>query len=176
MLLEELQQLSEEQELVSIARDCHDEEITGFVESVSPSLVSMQLFDNAGLYLGFAVFEFDQICEVFWGNREHAALRHLIDGRESPPPVALESDEFLPAVFELCDRFDSVCLHPADDEDHYEIATIEACDEDWCKILTFSPMKTLSRTTKLIRTESIARVVVQSPYQESIVALHAMDL
>lgn len=176
MLLAELQNLAKTRELVSIARDCHDEEVTGFVEFVSEDLVTMQLFDNAGLYVGFAVFEFDQICEVFWGNREHRALRQLIDSREPPPAVELEADDFLSAVFELNDRFPSVCLHPADDEDHYEIANIEACDEDWCRILTFSPMKTLSRTSKLIRTESITRVVVQSAYQDSIVALHSLDI
>ena len=176
MLLSELTLLADSRELVSIERDCHDEELTGFVCYLSDSLVTMQLFANDGNYQGFAAFEFDQISEVFWGNREHKAIRHLIDGRESPKQPQLESTDFASAIIELNQHYPSVCLHSSSDEDLYDIAHIEAIDERWCKLLTFSTMKSLSRTYKIIRTELITRIVVDSPYQNSIVELHSVNI
>ncbi len=175
MLLTELQSLVESCELISIERDCHDEELTGFIRYLSDSLVTMQLFDNEGNYEGFAAFEFSQISEVFWGNREHKAIRHLIDSKPAPKEVRLESTDFASAIQELNQQFPSLCLHSSNDEDRYEIAHIEASDEDWCKILAFSTMKSLSRTFKLIKRDVITRVVVDSPYQNAIVDLHSLD-
>lgn len=175
MLLSELQQLTDSRELVSIERDCHDEELTGLISYLSDSLVTMQLFANEGDYEGFAAFEFDQISEVFWGNREHKAIRHLIDSKQAPKEVKLESSDFASAIAELNQNYSSLCLHSSNDEDRYDIAHIEASDEHWCKILTFSTMKSLSRTYKMIKTELITRVVVDSPYQNSIVELHSRE-
>lgn len=175
MLLSELQKLAEEGELVSIERDCHDEELTGLISDLSDSLVAMQLFANEGEYQGFAVFEFDQISEVFWGNREHKAIRHLVDARQIPKRIEFKSTDFVSVMAELNQNHTSLCLHLANDEDRYDIAHIESFDENWSKILTYSPMRSLSRTYKMIRTDLITRIVVDSPYQKSIVELHARD-
>lgn len=175
MLLPELRKLADSNELISIKRDCHDEELTGLISYLSDSLVTMQLFANEGEYEGFAAFEFSQIEEVFWGDREHKAIRHLIDSKQASKPIELESTDFASAMAELNQQHSSLCLHSSNDEDSYDIAHIEAFDENWCKILTFSTMKTLSRAHKMIKTELVTRVVVDSPYQHSIVELHSSD-
>ncbi|MEM8671692.1 MAG: hypothetical protein AAGG48_29510 [Planctomycetota bacterium] len=176
MLLQELEKLAAANELVSIERNCHDEELTGLLCHVSDSLITMHLFASAGDYEGFAVFEFDQVEEMFWGNREHRAIRLLVDARGAPQNVNLESTDFASAIDELNRSYASLCLHSSNDEDHYEIAHIEERDDNWCKIQTFSPMKSLSRTYKMIKTDLITRVVVNSPYQIDIVNLHDSEL
>ena len=93
-----------------------------------------------------------------------------------PDCPTLNSGNLFDAIRELNKTHPSVCLHSSNDEDRYDIGKIEKCDENWCKLLTFSTMKTLSRTLKLIRTDLITRVVVDSPYQNSIVSLHLSDI
>lgn len=176
MLLQELEKLAAANELVSIERNCHDEELTGLLRHVSDSLITMHLFANAGDYEGFAAFEFDQIEEMFWGNREHRAIRLLIDARPTPKDLDLESTDFTSVIDEFNNSYPSLCLHSSNNEDRYDIAHIEERDDDWCKILTFSTMKSLSRTYKMIETDRITRVVVNSPYQNGIVDLHGSDL
>ena len=176
MLLDELKQLAQNNELVSITRNCHDEELTGLLRTVSDSIVTISLFGNEGGYEGFAVFEFNQIEELYWGNREHKAIRNLVDSHVIPDFPSLNSDNFLDALKELNKTYQSVCLHSSNDEDRYEIGKIERLNKNWCKLLTFSTMKTLSRMQKIIRTDLITRVVVDSPYQNSIVSLHSTGL
>lgn len=176
MLLQELEKLAAANELISIERNCHDEELTGLLCHVSDSLITMHLFANAGDYEGFAAFEFDQIEELFWGNREHKAIRMLVDARPAPENVNLDSIDFANAIDELNRSHPSLCLHSSNSEDRYDIAHIEERDDNWCKILTFSTMKSLSRTYKMIKTDLITRVLVNSPYQIDIVYLHDSEL
>ena len=176
MLLTELENLSASSELISIDRNCHDEELTGIVCFVSDTVISMQLFSDGGFYRGFAVFEFDQVAEVYWGNREHRAIRHLIDQNSRPEPIVLSSTSFLESMLELNEKYSSVSIHSSNDEDRFDIAKIVSSDENWCKIQTFSAKRTLSPMTKIIKTELITRIVVESPYQNQIVELHSSEI
>ncbi|MBX2853222.1 MAG: hypothetical protein KTR15_15920, partial [Phycisphaeraceae bacterium] len=176
MLLEELYKLADAGELISVERDCHDVELTGLLSHVSDSLIAMHLFTNEGDFDGIAIFKFDQIEEVYWGNREHKAIQLLIDQSVELPHIEVAHDDFFSAIVELNAKYPSICVHSAHAESRYDIAHIEDYDHDWCKILTFSPMKSLSRTYKLIQSQSISRIVVESPYQNGIVRLHSQGL
>ena len=176
MLVEELQKLSQNDVLVSIDRDCHDEELTGFICQVSESVITMQLFTNNGDYDGFTLFETNQIESVWWGNREHHAIQHLVELKQLPDRILFENLNFFDAILELNDQKPSLEIYCSNDEDRFDIGKIEAMYEDWCKITTFSKKATLSPMKRIFRIDSISRVSVDSPYQKSIVALHQTDL
>lgn len=176
LLFSELKQLAEARELISIERDCHDEELTGFIGTLTENMVSMQLFNNDGEFDGFTFFQFSQITQVFWGNREHQAILHLTKQKSAPEMPILVSSDLSDAILELNQRYSSLCFHEAHDEDRFNVAVIEEHDEDWYKIQTFSIRKSLSRLNKIINANTISRVVVDSPYQNRIVELHTLGL
>lgn len=176
MLVEELNIHANNKELISVERDCHDEELTGYILKADDNLVLMTLVDCDGIFEGFSVFKTDQITEVFWGNREHQALSILSSSVPSLPPPSFESSELEDIIIEASQEFSSVCLHSSHDEDNFDIAEIEAHDEEWLKIYTFGVKRTLSRMKKLMKIDAISRVVVDSPYQNGIVELHSKGL
>lgn len=173
MLVEELNIHANNKELISVERDCHDEELTGYILKADDNLVSMTLVDCDGIFEGFTVFKTDQITEVFWGNREHQALSILSGSVPSLTPPSFEASEFEEIIIEALEKFPSVCLYQHHDEDNFDIAQIEAHDEEWLKIYTFGGKKTLSRMKKLMKIDAISRIDVDSPYQNGIVELHS---
>jgi hypothetical protein len=56
------------------------------------------------------------------------------------------------------------------------MAKIEEVSDDWLKLLTFGPKRSLSKMFKLIKLDAVSRVDVNSPYQNNIVKLHDSDL
>lgn len=176
MLVEELNKHANNKELISVERDCHDEELTGYILEADDSFVLMTLVDCDGRFDGYTVFNTDQITEVFWGNREHQALSVLSNSVLSLTPPSFEASEFEDIVIEALQTFSSVCLYTHHNEDNFDIAQIEANDEEWLKIHTFGGKKTLSRMKKLMKIDAISRIDVDSPYQNGIVELHSKGL
>ncbi len=176
MLVPELKKLKLQSQLVSIERDCHDEELTGYICDIDDQITSMHLFDNDGVYEGFTVFETEQITEVYWGNREHLAIAHLASQNAPKTTPKLESKDFQEIITEFNSKHESLCFHAGGNEDAYDIASITEFDDTWFKLKTFSIKKSLSPLHKLILRESITRIVVNSPYQNKIVELHSAKL
>jgi hypothetical protein len=176
MLVPELKKLKLQSELISIERDCHDEELTGIICDINENITSMHLYTDDGAYDGFTVFKTEQIIEVFWGNREHQAISHLISQAEFVTTPKFESKEFQDIIIELGTKFESICFHVEDNEEKYDIGKIVKYDDDWMKIHTYAITKSLSRMYKLILREPISRIVINSPYQNKIVGLHATGL
>ena len=125
----------------------------------------MHLYTDDGDYDGFTVFETGQITEVFWGNREHRAISHLVAKGEAAIAPTFKSNEFQDIIIELNTEFENLCFHESGCEDNFDIGYIENHDEKWLKIHTFSVKKSLSRMYKLILRDSISRIVINSPYQ-----------
>lgn len=176
MLLKELRTLKIGRMLVSIERDCNNEEITGFILDVSDDLLAMSLYTESGSFDGYSVFPVSQIDEVFWGNREHNAIRASISEVQSSLPLKLSSKKFRDLIIEINDLYDSICIYSHHDEKNFDIAKIESHDKEWLKIQTFGPKRTLSRMSKIKRFDSISRIDVDGPYQNKIVELHGTDL
>ena len=176
MLTTELKKLMLQSEIVSIERDCHDEELTGILCDTNYHITSMHLYTNEGEYDGFTVFETNQITEVFWGNREHKAIDYLVKKNGVKKNPKLTAKEFHEIMIELNAHFSSLCFHPVNCEDKFDIAVIKKHDEEWLKLRTYGVKKSLSRLNKLILKETISRIVVDSPYQNQIVELHAAKL
>jgi hypothetical protein len=176
MLATELKKLTLQSEIISIERDCHDEELTGILCDTNFHVTTMHLYTNEGEYDGFTVFETNQITEVFWGNREHKAIAHLVKKNAAVKAPKLVAKEFPDIMIELGTKYSSLCFHPVNFEDKFDIGVIKKHDKEWLKIRTFGVKKSLSRLYKLLLKESISRIVVDSPYQNQIVELHATKL
>ncbi len=175
MLISELVKLKNSKELISIERDCHDEELTGYLVNITEQVVVMNLVDNDGLYEGLTVFETEQINEVFWGNREHKAINHLANKQTFPDLLSFNVTSFQETILELSKSSKSISIHCHYSEEKFDICEITKYDDNWFKIKTFGIKKTLSRMDKLFCRECISRVVVNSPYQNSIVELSAKE-
>jgi len=176
MLIPELKKLKLKSELVSVERDCHDEELTGFICEINNEVTTMTLYDDDGTYNGFTVFETDQITEVFWGNREHRAISNLISQTKLVKAPVIAAKAFVDIVIELNEKSDSICIHMSGNEDTYYLGKIEKYDEKWINMKNLGVKKTLSPMHKIFLRESISRVVVDSPYQKGIVQLHTTNL
>ena len=176
MLIKELTQLQLQKKLISLDRDCHDEELTGIIVAVNDSFVLLQEYTEDGLFDGFTIFETSQIDEVYWGNREHESIAALINKDITVTAPKLKSETFLDAVIELSQIYSNICIFKYNDEDTFAIATINSSDEDWLHISTFGPKRSLSRMLKIMRLDSISRISVDSPYQNNIERLHQSDL
>ncbi len=175
MLVTELKKLKLQSELISIERNCHTDELTGFIEKINDEYILMSLYSGEGVYEGLSLFETDQVEEVFWGNREHKAIAHLINSSRATVPK-LVSKTFQDAILELNDKYESLCFYKIHGEDNFDIGKIEDHDEDWFKMRTYGIRRTLSRMQKITLREDISRVEVDSPYQKQIVDLHKVDL
>lgn len=176
MLSIELKKLKLKQELVSIERNCHDLELTGFIGDITDELVTMLLVDDEGVYSGFTVFNPDQIEEVYWGNREHKAIAALARQYKEIDIPKVKSTSFFASILEFNERFSSVCIHEFHEEESFLIAEIDSYDAEWIKLNTFGTRKSLSRMHKMIQKSAISRIVVDSPYQNGIVHLHEQSL
>ena len=176
MIISELKKLKLQGELVSIERNCHDEELTGLISLVNEEIIAMNIYTDDGDFEGFTVFETGQITEVFWGNREHKAISNLVSKSKIELPVELESEDFQGTISELSKKFGNLCIHEGGNEDKYEIAEIDSMDDEWLKIHTYGIKRSLSRMYKILLRDSVSRIVVNSPYQNKIVGLHTEDL
>ena len=82
----------------------------------------------------------------------------------------------VPFIIELNKKFSSVSIYQFHNEDKFSMAKIEEVSDDWLKLLTFGPKRSLSKMFKLIKLDAVSRVDVNSPYQNNIVKLHDSDL
>ncbi|MBU6954585.1 hypothetical protein [Hahella sp. HN01] len=171
MLIKELNALKENQELVSIERNCHDEELTGFIHTATEDVIIMSLFSNDGDYEGIAIFETDQISEVYWGNREHKAIASLIDTSQEINFPKVKGKIFPDILIELNNAYGSLCLYQHHSEARFDVGQIIDHD-DWLKVHALGNKKSLSPLYKLIQKDDISRVDIDSPYQKKIVNLH----
>ncbi|MBF7074608.1 hypothetical protein ISG33_14475 [Glaciecola sp. MH2013] len=176
MLLKELKSLKLSKELVSIDRDCHDEEMTGFLLEVNENFMVMSLYTDDGLFDGVSMFETSQIDEVYWGNREHESIKALISDSAVKMLGKLKSTTFENAILEVGNENNSLCIYCHHNESKFEVAEIINQSDGWLKIHTFGAKRSLSRLYKLIQVDSISRVDFNSPYQNNIVKLHGSDL
>lgn len=172
MLLQELKKLQLQKEIISIRRICGDEDQTGSVEWVNDDILVFCLYTDDGVFDGYSVFYTVQIEELMWGNREHQSIAQLVKLHGDKPPFLGRGTRFEELLMSLAKQYSSLAIF-TDDESSFDIATIEAVTEEWTKIKTFGPKKTLSPLFKLIKTDDIGRVDVDSPYQNNIVALHS---
>ena len=176
MLVSELRELKRQSKLVSVERNCHDEELTGVICHIDDSVIAMHLYDDNGEYEGFTVFETEQVTEVYWGNREHRAIHYLASYNLPVETPTFKNETFQDIILELNSSCTSVCLHTSDSENEFDIVKILKSDEDWFKVQSFAIKKSLSPLVKLIARENITRVVVNSPYQTKIVELHSVRM
>jgi hypothetical protein len=65
MLIKELKTLIRQKKLISIDRDCHDEELTGILLSCNDSFTLLQEVTEDGVFDGYTVFQTSQIEEVY---------------------------------------------------------------------------------------------------------------
>ncbi len=176
LLIPELKKLQLQSEVISLERNCHDEELTGIICRIDDNITTMHLYTDDVDYGGFTAFETDQITEIYWGNREHQAISHLISEGKAVKKPKLESKRFQDIIIELGTKNKSVCFHMGSCEGKFDIGQIVKYDHEWLKIYTFGIKKSLSRMYKLILRESVSRIVIDSPYQNKIVGLHASGL
>ncbi|WNO09145.1 hypothetical protein [Teredinibacter sp. KSP-S5-2] len=176
MLLNELRKFKLKKELITLRRDCGDDDITGEVIDVNENYVVFILWTDDGLYDGTTVFEIDQINEVLWGNREHESIKLLVEKFGKRPVFEFESIEFEKVVLEAFSKYKHLSIYHEHGEDSFDICSLDEVDEYWLKILTYGPMKTLSRLGKIIKSENILRFTIDSPYQNNIVSLHSHEL
>jgi len=175
MLIQEIKKLQLQKELVSIRRGCSDEDQTGIFEFINNEVAIFSLYTDEGDFDGYTFFYVSQIDEIMWGNREHRSIAMLIDN-SSKPKLLLGADSFLSLLKEAAAKYDSLCIYNTSQEEGFDIAKMVGVSDDWLKILTYGPKKTLSQLYKLIGVESVIRVTVDSPYQNNIVRLHGSQL
>jgi len=176
MLLKELKKIILKKELITLRRSCADDDLTGTIIDANENIVIMCLWSDEGDFEGITVFEIDQIDEVLWGNREHQAITHLMEKAGSVPSFNLKSQDLESAIFELFSQYEYLCIYHESGEDSFDICSLVENDGVWLKILTYGPMRTLSRLNKLVKLEDFLRVTVDSPYQNGIVELHSTKL
>ena len=176
MLISELKQLQLKSETISIERDCSEDELTGLIALVTENIVAMHLYTDNGNYDGFTVFKTEQITEVFWGNREHRAIAHLITQAPSQSAPTIKSSSFRDIVIELDAKFESMCFYTNAGEDAFSIGRIEKFDETWMKVKTFGVKNTLSQKFVIFLRDTLTRIDVNSPYQNKMVDLHQQNL
>lgn len=172
MLVQEIKKLQLKRELVSIRRNCADEDQTGIFEFVNDEVGVFSLYCDEGEFDGFTVFYIEQIYELMWGNMEHKSIASLIKNNGAKPKLLLESTTFESLFKEATEKYSSLCLYHDDEEGSFDIAKVEGVSDGWAKILTYGPKRSLSQLYKLIETENIMRFTVDSPYQNNIVHLH----
>ena len=176
MLLKTLTQLQLQKKLISIDRDCHNEELTGHLVTFNTEFVLFKEITEDGRYDGFSLFETDQIEQLFWGNREHDAIAALIPEGEKVKTPKLTANTFEEAIIELNALYSSLCIFEHHDEDSFAVANITEYDHEWLSLKTYGPKRSLSAMEKLIKLENVSRVSVDSLYQNNIVALHDKGL
>ncbi|MBA6231451.1 MULTISPECIES: hypothetical protein [unclassified Colwellia] len=171
MLISELKKLKLEQELISVRRSCADEDQTGIIEFVNDEITIFCMYTDDGEYDGYTLFYTEQIYEVLWGNREHEAISTLIQKYGKKSSIEFDGESFEDIFKSLSVNYSSLCIY-TDDESQFDIAVVESQDDDWLKIKTFGPKKTLSSLYKLIKNSDVGRIDIDSPYQNKIVELH----
>jgi hypothetical protein len=175
MLVSELKKLKLEQKLISIRRSCADDDITGVIELINDEITIICMYTDDGEYDGYALFYTKQIYEVLWGNREHKAISTLIQKYGNKSPIQISGESFEDVFNTLNEEYSSLCIY-TDDESQFDIAVVEKQGDNWLKIQTFGPKKSLSSLYKLLKVNDIGRVDVDSPYQNKIVELHKNHL
>jgi len=173
MIIDEFKKLASTKELVSIElSDFDSSKITGFVLSVSPDLLLIQLINGDGTSDGYTVFEPSLISGVSWGDRELRCIKLLSDKRSNVLPIVLGAKTFQKSVLVLSKKYKAIGIYAYDDRKKFEIANVVDSDNVWLKLHCFGARKTLSRLTKLIRREDVCRIEFGSRYIADIVDLN----
>lgn len=175
MLYEELSQLMESGELVSIIRDDINPNslITGFIHNLSNEVILISQYDSDGLYSGIAMFDTEQISEVYWGDREHDSIKALIQRNSFAIKLPdIKPTSFEKTLVELDRLFKVISFFPERSGDGFDIGKVTGVDSNWIKIRCFGTKRSLSKTEKLIRVQDITKVEVDSPYSNNIIYLH----
>lgn len=173
MIIDELKNLASIKELVSIELSDYDSsEMTGFVLSVSPDLLLVQLINNDGTSDGYTVFEPSLISGVSWGNRELRCIKLLSDKRSNVLPIVLGSITFQKSVLVLSKKYKAIGVYLYDNSSKFDVANVVDSNSTWLKLHCFGTRKTLSRGTKLIRREDVCRIEFGSTYITDIVELN----
>jgi hypothetical protein len=176
MIIPELKKLKLQEELISINRDCGEDDLTGIVEFVTDDVIALRLYTEDGLFDGFTLFEISQITEVIWGDREHKAIALLTQKYGEKRRLTVTSTTLLEIAIELSSVKSSIYLFHSFNEDNLDLCKIISSDDEWLKLDIFGTSDTLSKSKKLIQTSSILRVTVDSPYQDKMVELHKSDI
>lgn len=176
LIIKELKELLLKGEAVSISRNSWDQELTGHLCKVTDHVIAMHLYTDEGRYDGFSVFPVTQITEIFWGNREHQAINHLIAKNGHVKTPSFESTQFEDIVLELDHKHSSTAFYYGGDEDQFELGKIITHDETWLKVKTFAIKRTLSPKFIIFQRDEITRIDVNSPYQDNLVELHGLGL
>lgn len=172
MIIPELKKLKLQEELISIKRDCSEDDLIGVVEFVTDEVLALRLYTEDGMFDGFTLFEIDQITEVLWGDREHKAIALLTQKYGEKRRLTVTGQSLVEIAIELSRIKSSIYLYHNYNEDNLDLCKIISSDEEWLKLETFGTIDTLSKSTKLIQTASVFRVTVDSPYQDKIIELH----
>ncbi len=172
MFLSELKQLKLRSQPVRLQRDCHDDDLEGVLSVVTDDFIGMHLYTVDGAYDGFCLFKLEQVTEITWDKPAHRNLAILINNQPPVNTPKLKSKTFLAALQELNDSHDCLCLHNYDNEDFFDVAHILDADEYWFKLAAYGNTETAGPAQKMVRIDDISRVVVNSPYQNNVMALH----
>jgi hypothetical protein len=175
MIIPELKKLKLQEELISIKRDCSEDDLIGVVEFVTDEVLALRLYTEDGLFDGFTLFEIDQITEVLWGDREHKAIALLTQKYGEKRRLTVTGQSLVEIAIELSRIKSSIYLYHNYNEDNLDLCKIISGDEEWLKLETFGTIDTLSKSTKLIQTASVFRVTVDSPYQDKIIELYRSE-
>jgi len=149
---------------------------SGFVLRADNNLVMMRMYSDDGEYEGMTVFPTSQISKLFWGNRTHLAIIHLIEDEVLQDESKIESVGLGDVVEELCRKYDCAGLVENRDENRFAVAKLIRHDEEWLKLECYGTKKTLSKLTKLVQFDSVSRVDFDTPYFRKIVKLHGTGL
>lgn len=171
MIKSELKKLQLAKTIVSIERNCHDEELTGFIASVNDQLIAVTEVSDEGEYIGVSVFCLSQVTELYWGNRVHQAIE-LLAREEKIPTFSLASKSLKNAATELQQKFGYVSVYKHHEEGSYSIGEIVASDNEWFKLHTYGLKVSLSRKHHMYQWEDISRVSANSSYEEKTIMLH----
>jgi len=171
MLVTKLNNLKSLNELISIRRNCGDEDHTGVIEFANDEIIIMCRYTDDGEYDGYSMFYTEQAYEVLWGNREHKAISNLIKKYGNKVPFKAKGNTFEEVFSSIQDTYSNICIYTSD-ESSFDIGVIEESSEDWLEVKNYGPKKTLSNLNKLIKVDDIGRIDVDSPYQNRIVELH----
>lgn len=174
MIIKEIQDLINTSELVSIERDCSSDELCGIINFANDEIVVLVEYTSDGTYDGITIFEISQIESIFWGNREHLAIKELIIEQVSAPKFKFET--FQEVLIEVNGMYDSMCIYEYHNESNFDLVEIIGYDQEWIKFCNYGTKKTLSRMQKIMKRESISRIAIDSPYQNKIVKLHNSNL
>jgi len=171
MLLSELKRIVEDQTLFTVVNTTGDE-TTGYALKVSEELVMMAQYTEEGIFDGYSIFALDQIAEFYWGDRYHESVERLIDKKIKCVTPDITLDTLESAIVEANQSYEAMAFYETGDSQTFDVAEVLAIQDGWIKLYCFGNKKNLSRTYRVIDIDNYIKIEFDTPYINSVVALH----